>query len=149
MEELINQGVDVQVLEKSGYAEILLIRDQHTGSVLVSASAEYIPMAEFKSLFERAGELVKLHKVAKLIFDKRSLSVFHQPSMEWYFVHWKEQMIDHGLTTHVKLLPADSAFRESVRIGRDKIEATYPQGRFRQLDIFYAESLLEAVTYGR
>ena len=71
--------------------------------------------------------------------------VFHQPSMEWYFVEWKEKMYNHGLKTHRKILPKDAVFRQSVKIGRDKINREYPQGKFHKMDIQYFETLDEAI----
>ena len=112
---------------------------------VVEATSAYIPIKEFKEAFTSIGEMVARQKITKLIFDKRKLSVFHQPSMEWYFVEWKEKMLDSGLSTHRKLLPADNVFRESVKIGRAKINKAYPNGRFHNMDIAYAESLEDAI----
>ena len=113
---------------------------------VVEATSPYIPIENFKEAFEYVGKLVNTNKITKLVFDKRKLSVFHQPSMEWYFVHWKEEMLDHGLKVHRKLLPDDDVFRESVKIGRGKINKAFPNGKFHQLDIAYAETLEDAVT---
>lgn len=112
---------------------------------IVTAKTEYIPIQEFKGIFEAIGDLVKEKSVTKLVFDKRNLSVFHQPSMEWYFTEWKEKMFDLGLKTHRKILPNNEVFRQSVKIGRDKINKTYPNGKFHQMDIGYAETLEEAI----
>lgn len=114
-------------------------------TLLVEATSAYIPIGEFKILFDSIGELVKERKTTCLIFDKRKLSIFHQPSMEWYFVEWKEEMYSHGLIRHRKILPDDRIFRESVKIGREKIYNKYPQGKFHLLDIQYAESIEEAL----
>ena len=113
---------------------------------VVEATSAYIPIKQFKEAFDHIGELVIKEKISKLIFDKRKLSIFHQPSMEWYFVDWKERMFDNGLTIHRKLLPADDVFRESVKIGRAKINKAFPNGRFHLMDIAYAESLDDAIT---
>lgn len=112
---------------------------------IVTAKTEYIPIQEFKGVFEAIGDLVKEKSVTKLIFDKRNLSVFHQPSMEWYFTEWKEKMFTLGLKTHRKILPNNEVFRQSVKIGRDKINKSYPNGKFHQMDIGYAETLEEAI----
>jgi hypothetical protein len=114
-------------------------------TLIVEATASYIPIEQFKEIFNHIGEIVKREKITKLIFDKRKLTVFHQPSMEWYFVEWKEKMFGLGLTQHRKILPQDRIFRESVKIGRDKINKTYPAGKFHQMSILYAESLEEAL----
>jgi hypothetical protein len=112
---------------------------------IVTAKTEYIPIQEFKGIFEAIGDLVKEKSVSKLVFDKRNLSVFHQPSMEWYFTEWKEKMFTLGLKTHRKILPTNEVFRQSVKIGRDKINKAYPNGKFHQMDIGYAETLEEAI----
>jgi hypothetical protein len=112
---------------------------------VVSAKTDYIPINEFKAIFDHLGTIVKQKGMAKLIFDKRNLSVFHQPSMEWYFTEWKEKMFDAGLKVHRKILPNNEVFRQSVKIGRDKINKAFPNGKFHQMDIRYAETLEEAI----
>ena len=113
---------------------------------IVEATSNYIPIEQFREIFNFIGELVVKEKINKLVFDKRKLSVFHQPSMEWYFVEWKEQMFHLGLSVHRKILPNDEVFRQSVKIGRDKINKMYPDGKFHKMDIGYAETLEDAVT---
>jgi hypothetical protein len=114
-------------------------------TLLVTATSTYIPIDQFKSIFNEITLWVEQYKVKKLIFDKRQLTVFHQPSMEWYFVDWKEKMYDAGLTRHVKILPEDEVFRQSVKIGRNKINEAFPNGKFHKMEILYAESLEEAI----
>ena len=126
------------------HASIYLLPHQPNVAI-VEANANYIPLEKFKEIFNFIGGLTSKKKVTKLIFDKRKLSVFHQPSMEWYFVEWKEKMFDAGLTTHRKILPPDDVFRQSVRIGREKINKAYPSKKFNQMDIQYAESIEEAL----
>lgn len=113
--------------------------------LLVTATTRYIPIDQFKAIFNEIGLWVEDLKIQKLIFDKRQLTVFHQPSMEWYFVDWKERMLEIGLTRHVKILPPDEVFRQSVKIGRNKINDTFPNGKFHTMEILYAESLEEAI----
>jgi hypothetical protein len=114
-------------------------------TLILEATATYIPIEQFKEIFNAIGSIVKEKKVSKLIFDKRKLTVFHQPSMEWYFVEWKEKMFDIGLKTHRKILPQDDVFRQSVRIGREKIKSTFPTGKYNQMDIQYADTLEDAI----
>jgi hypothetical protein len=118
---------------------------QSPGTAVVEATASYIPFEQFKEIFNFIGEFNQTKNITRLIFDKRKLSVFHQPSMEWYFVEWKEKMFDAGLKTHRKILPQDDVFRQSVRIGRDKINKAYPSKKFQQMDIQYAETMEEAL----
>lgn len=115
------------------------------GTAVVEATMNYIPLDQFKEIFNFIGELATVKKITKLIFDKSKLSVFHQPSMEWYFVEWKEKMFDAGLRTHRKILPKDEVFRQSVRIGREKINKAYPVKKYHQMDIQYAESIEAAI----
>lgn len=126
------------------HASIYLLTD-HPDTAVVEATANYIPLDQFKEIFNFIGELTATKKIKKLIFDKRKLSVFHQPSMEWYFVEWKEKMFEAGLKTHRKILPKDDVFRQSVRIGRDKINKAFPDKKFHQMDIQYAETMEEAI----
>lgn len=113
--------------------------------LIVEARSTYIPIEHFKETFNFIGELVEKRQISKLIFDKRKLSVFHQPSMEWYFTEWKEQMFNKGLTTHRKILPQDEVFRQSVKIGREKINNQFPNGKFKLMDIAYAENIEQAI----
>src|SRR5688572_22596218 len=86
------------------HASITLVKAEQA-TLLVTATATYIPIDQFKSIFNEITHWAEHFKIRKLIFDKRQLTVFHQPSMEWYFVDWKERMYDSGLTRHVKILP--------------------------------------------
>lgn len=137
--------MDNRIKEKEfKHASIYLLTD-HPDTAVVEATANYIPLDQFKEIFNFIGELTATKKIKKLIFDKRKLSVFHQPSMEWYFVEWKEKMFEAGLKTHRKILPKDDVFRQSVRIGRDKINKAFPDKKFHQMDIQYAETMEEAI----
>ncbi|NJL11931.1 MAG: hypothetical protein HC913_02265 [Microscillaceae bacterium] len=133
---------DLPLLHKSGQASLF---EYTPGNALVlRADANYIPMDEFQKLFEEIREQVNKTGANKLVFDKRHLRVFHQPSMEWYFVHWKEQMYFRGLRVHRKILPNDPLFVQSVKIAREKLNHLYPQGKFQQMDIQYVQTLSEA-----
>lgn len=130
--------------KKLKHAAVYTVKDSPK-TAIVEALSTYIPMDQFKETFNFIGELVAKEKINKLIFDKRKLSVFHQPSMEWYFVEWKEKMFDLGLKTHRKILPNDEVFKQSVKIGRDKINKTHPNGKFNLMDIAYSESIEQAI----
>jgi len=138
-------GMDKMTKEKEFKHASIFLLPQQPDVVVVEATANYIPLDQFKEIFHFIGDLTSRKKITKLIFDKRKLSVFHQPSMEWYFVEWKEKMYDAGLKTHRKILPQDDVFRQSVRIGRDKINKAYPNKKFHQMDIQYAETVEEAL----
>lgn len=135
------------ILKKTGkYTKVEIVSNQ-TDVCIVTATNNYIPMEEFKAIFHYIGSLVQTEGIRKLIFDKRALTVFHQPSMEWYFVEWKEKMYDMGLTTHRKILPEDIVFKTSVKIGRQKIEVNFPNGKYKQMDIQYAGSIEDAINH--
>ncbi|MEL6536079.1 MAG: hypothetical protein AAFQ98_11735 [Bacteroidota bacterium] len=133
----------LQLSKEFKHAKVFSVVD--TKVLVIEAVKEYIPIEEFKEIFAYVGELVKVGDVEKLVFDKRALRIFHQPSMEWYFIEWKEEMWDHGLRAHRKLLPEDTIFRESVKIGREKIFRENPNLKARQMDIQYREDLPTAI----
>jgi hypothetical protein len=143
----VTSTMPIRLLEKKRlkHAVVSIVEDSPQ-TVIVEAVSNYIPIDQFKEIFHFIGDLVEKEKITKLVFDKRKLTVFHQPSMEWYFVEWKEKMLSNGLTTHRKILPVDEVFRQSVKIGREKINKTYPKGKFHTMDIAYAETLEEAIT---
>lgn len=114
-------------------------------AAVITATDTYIPMEEFKKIFAEVERLVIKEKLTKMVFDKRALRIFHQPSMEWYFIEWKEKMFKFGLSTHRKLLPQDRVFRESVKIGREKIMRENPGLDIQKLDIRYFEHLNDAL----
>ncbi len=131
--------------EKEFKHGVIYLLEQYPDTAVLEVTATYIPLDRFKEIFNYIGELTLTRKIKKLIFDKRKLSVFHQPSMEWYFVEWKEKMFEAGLKTHRKILPQDDVFRQSVRIGREKINKAFPEKKFHQMDIQYAETIEEAI----
>ena len=135
---------ELKIIQEFKQAQLALVQGEPK-TFVVTATASYIPMDQFRLIFNRIGDFVKSHQIVKLIFDKRQLRVFHQPSMEWYFVEWKNEMFELGLTKHIKILPNDEVFRQSVKIGRKKINELYPNGKFHQLSILYAETLEEAL----
>lgn len=137
-------SMKLEVIKDFKHAVISIAETSKTVAI-VEAKTEYIPIGDFKKIFEAIGEVVKEKGITKLVFDKRNLTVFHQPSMEWYFTEWKEQMFALGLKTHRKILPKNEVFRQSVKIGRDKINKAFPAGKFHQMDIGYAETLEDAI----
>lgn len=113
--------------------------------LIIKATDTYIPIEEFKQVFAKASALVKEHKVKKVIFDKRRMRVFHQPSMEWYYKDWKEGLLAEGMKTHRKLLPDDEVFKKSVELGKAKINEKYPELRLDEMDIRYFDDLQKAI----
>ena len=132
-----------KLIQAFDYADIYVVENQPT--LVIEATSAYIPINEFKKIFAKAEEVVQKDSIQKIVFDKRKLEVFHQPSMEWYFTTWKEALLKLGVKTHRKLLPDDPTFRKSVEIGRMKIYEKYPNLHTGQMDIQYAERLEEAI----
>jgi hypothetical protein len=95
--------------------------------------------------FGQIGEIVKAGDFEKFIFDKRSLRAFHQPTMEWYFIFWKKEMLEYGVKTHRKILPTEKWFEKMVQIAKNQILQTYPDNIIDQLDIRYCDTIEEAI----
>lgn len=112
---------------------------------ILTVKSSYIPIVEFKELFNKISTLVKQERITKFIFDKRLMTTFHQPSMEWYHLNWKEDMYKIGLKSHRKLLPNDKLFEQSVITGRKKIARENPDFNFSKYDIVYCNSIEEAI----
>jgi hypothetical protein len=141
--EIQNQDYKVKLEKTYQYVSLWMV--EGTKIAILEANSAYIPMQRFNEVLGEIGGMAKQGKIKKLIFDKRKLTVFHQPSMEWYFTEWKEEVFDYGLKTHRKILPEDKVFRMSVEIGREKINKDYPHAKFHQMDIQYFETLEEAI----
>lgn len=133
----------LELKEEFEHSDIFFVENRPV--LIIKASDTYIPIEEFKLLFARATELIKEHGIQKVIFDKRRLQIFHQPSMEWYYVHWKEELLQEGVNTHRKLLPDDQIFKKSVELGIAKIKEKYPHIRLSEMDIRYFDTLQEAI----
>lgn len=114
-------------------------------SIICALLVDYIPIDEFKAAFEEIATLVKNGEFEKFIFDKRSLRAFHQPTMEWYFIHWKKEMLQHGLKIHRKILPKEEWFEKVVQLGKAQIIRNHPTHILDQLDIAYCDTIGEAI----
>ena len=114
-------------------------------AVILKFKVSYVPIEVFKSVLGEIETFASKEKVTKIVFDKTNLTVFHQPSMEWYHVEWKERMLKKGVKSHRKILPQDRLFVESVRIGREKIQKNNPGFSFAKYDIQYCNSVAEAL----
>lgn len=134
---------EVELKKHFTSADIYWLENHKT--MVLQATKTYIPIEEFKDIFGEIDKLNAIYSAEKLVFDKRSLRVFNQPSMEWYFTEWKEKMYYKGLKIHRKILPQDPLFQESVRIGREKIAKAYPDRKFQEMDIQYRANLDDAI----
>lgn len=86
-----------------------------------SAKSGYIPQQDFKDAFVQMSSSIEQHNITSLVFDKKNLRTFHQPTMEWYMTKWKPEMRKLGLCNHYKILPELSWFVESVNAGKHEI----------------------------
>lgn len=125
------------------FARVYSLAEEKT--VICELKSEYVPIAHFKDIFYRISDLVKSGLNEKFILDKRSLRAFHQPSMEWYYLDWKKDMLACGLKKHRKILPDETWFKKSVSIAKDQIHQRYPDNVIDQLDIAYCNSVEEAM----
>jgi len=105
----------------------------------------YVPIAEFRQLFERMTKLASKKRFTKFIFDKRALKSFDQPSMEWYFTNWKAVMHKLGVVTHRKILPQERWFAQAVIAGRADILKRHPNSIAFSLDIQYCDDIEDSI----
>lgn len=145
MNETLNTSEiqDFELAYEERYARVLVSAEKKI--VICELLADYIPIEDFKEAFGQVGKIVKGGSFEKFIFDKRSLRAFHQPTMEWYFIHWKKDMLAYGLKTHRKILPAEKWFEKMVQIAKQQILETYPDNIIDQLDIQYCDTIEEAI----
>lgn len=133
-----------EIVINKDYGKVFLLPDKQI--MICELTKEYVPIEDFREIFSETVPLIEKYKVKKFIFDKQNLRVFHQPSMEWYFVFWKQEVYAKGLTIHRKILPQDQvAFNLAVEAGRAKIMSEYKDTVIPLLDIQYKTSILEAI----
>lgn len=113
--------------------------------IICELLTDYIPIDDFKEVFSEISKIVENGKFEKFIFDKRSLRAFHQPSMEWYFLNWKNKMLELGLKKHRKILPEEKWFEKMVMIAKEQIMKNNPDNIIHLLDIKYCNSIEEAI----
>ena len=143
-ESLPSPGIlDFEVAFEQRYARVWFNRSRKT--IICELLTDYVPIEDFKEAFLEIGELVKTGGFEKFIFDKRALRAFHQPTMEWYFIHWKKEMLGYGVKTHRKILPEEKWFEKMVQIAKAQILTQYPDNIIDQLDIAYCDTLEVAI----
>jgi hypothetical protein len=143
-ETLPSPGIlDFEVAFEQRYARVWFNRSKKT--IICELLTDYVPIEDFKEAFLEIGELVKTGGFEKFIFDKRALRAFHQPTMEWYFIHWKKEMLGYGVKTHRKILPEEKWFEKMVQIAKAQILTQYPDNIIDQLDIAYCDTLEVAI----
>lgn len=139
---LKSQGFELVFCNK--YAFISIHREK--GMIACVLLEEYIPIDRFKYVFNELALHIKNGQFKRFVFDKRSLRTFHQPTMEWYFLDWKEEVFQHGITQHYKILPELDWFVTAVEVAREPLIQKLSDRDFAKLDIRYCNSLEEAIT---
>jgi len=112
---------------------------------ICTAQAEYISIQAFREVFLRISGIIAEHPVKHLLFDKRALRTFHQPSMEWYFSVWKPSVKALGLSDHFKILPELEWFKEAVLAGKHEILSKFGEDFLAGITITYINSPEEAI----
>lgn len=125
------------------YARVYSNADK--GMLICELLADYVPIEDFKETFKHITNIAEGGKFEKFIFDKRALRAFHQPSMEWYFLNWKNKMLELGITKHRKILPEEKWFEKMVMIAKEQIIKNNPNNIIHLLDIKYCNSIEEAI----
>lgn len=142
--ELLKGKYEFTPMFESEYAKVYLVND--TSILICEALKDYIPIEDFKHVFNSMAPIVQEHNINKFIFDKRNLRIFHQPSMEWYFITWKKEMLGLGLTVHRKILPTGLPwFEQAVKAGRMQITQDHPNNIIDKLDIQYRNDVASAI----
>lgn len=112
---------------------------------ICKAVREYIPISHFKDGFNEIAKIAIDQDIRAILFDKSNLTVFHQPSMEWYYTEWKKKLVDEGINTHFKILPELPWFHKSVEAGKSEIKRNNPDFNFDSFSVTYVSKTEEAI----
>ena len=142
-EELLENFV---LLSKISCEHLRVFVSRADRTMIAEVMSSYVPTETFISVFNRMSEYIGNNDIEKFIFDKRSLNAFNQPTMEWYYIEWKEEVYGFGVKKHRKLLPPQKWFKKCVEAGKDEIRASYPDSVVHTLDISYHDSIYDCLT---
>lgn len=133
-------------LFKRDYGALYLLPEKNI--MICELTTDYVPIEEFKEIFLSSVPFIDQYDITKFIFDKQHLRIFHQPSMEWYYIEWKKDMYEKGLVAHRKIMPQDQPqFAAAVEAGKNKIQTEHPDLVIPKLDIQYNESVKDAIEH--
>lgn len=133
-----------EIVINKDYGKVFLLPDNQI--MICELTKEYVPIEEFREIFSETVPLIEKYQIKKFIFDKQNLRVFHQPSMEWYFIVWKQEIYEKGLKIHRKILPQNEpTFKLAVEAGRAKIMSEYKDTIIPLLDIQYKTNIKDAI----
>jgi len=145
MEKLTINDVEFELIYKCDYSS-LFYNEKLLVAVCI-AKQDYIPINNFKSMFLAFSDLIEKYPIIHLVFDKRSLRTFHQPSMEWYFAIWKPMVKEKGLVNHYKLLPELDWFEKAVEAGKHEIFKKYSKDILNGITITYVKTMEKAIEH--
>lgn len=131
-------------LEKKGPFSSLYFNEALKMAVCI-VDEEYIPIDNFKEIFMHISGMIEKVEIKYLVFDKRKLRTFHQPSMEWYFAIWKPAIKNKGLTTHYKILPELDWFEKAVEAGKYEIFQKFSKNILDGISVTYVSSIEDAI----
>ena len=143
MEAIKYNNYDFSLVHNCNFSNVYF--NKHLKLALCIAERDYIPIDNFKAIFTTISKLIDDFPIQHLVFDKRKLRTFHQPSMEWYFAIWKPTVKDKGLTNHYKILPDLDWFVKSVEAGRHEILKKYSNAFLNGISINYVNSIEDAI----
>jgi hypothetical protein len=133
----------MKIVKELSKSKVEVLEDEKI--IIVTSTSNYIPEKQFKEIFNSILDLVKEKSYEKLIFDKRKMSVFHQPSMEWYYLEWKPEALKYGLRLHRKILPDNMVFNNSVQLCKKMLDEQYPDAKYHSIDLEYKNTLEHAI----
>lgn len=131
-------------LENKNMFSSLYFNDQLKMAICF-AEEEYIPIDSFKEMFLHISSMIEKIEIKHLVFDKKKLRTFHQPSMEWYFAVWKPSIKNKGLINHYKILPKLDWFEKAVDAGKYEIFNKFSKEILNGITITYVDSVEDAI----
>lgn len=143
MEKIVFNEFEFSLIYRSKYASSYY--NDSLELVLCIADAEYIPIDNFRDIFLAISEYIEEHNIKHLLFDKRNLRTFHQPSMEWYFAIWKPTIKVKGLINHYKILPDMDWFVQAVNAGKHEIFKKYNNNLLDGIRVNYVDSVEKSI----
>ena len=65
--------------------------------------------------------------------------------MEWYFLTWKQEILNYGLSSHRKVLPPYTLFKECVDACKGQMLSNTEHHFLTKIDLQYFDSVKECV----
>ena len=139
----------LEKLSVSKYLKVNYFSEHKT--LTLEATEDYLPPEAFKKDFKEILKFSEKESIRNLIFDKSNLDVFHQKSMEWYFVEITPGLFENGLQRFYKVLPNKPWFNlDLILKSTAQIKREHPEVNFSEFDstyvpsVEYAMNLIEA-----